>query len=73
MTSAGTNRQIAALQNLLVSEAHRRLMRSGQPDVVPMPPGQIIGRMTKVRPVADVMTTLLQETNEVLDRLHGLR
>jgi len=29
--------------------------------------------MTKVRPVADVMATLLQETNEVLDRLHGLR
>jgi hypothetical protein len=28
--------------------------------------------MTKVRPVADVMATLLQETNEVLDRLHGL-
>jgi NAD(P)H-dependent flavin oxidoreductase YrpB (nitropropane dioxygenase family) len=61
------------LQNLLVSEAHQRLMRSGQPDVVPMPAGQIIGRMTEVRPVADVMATLLQETNEVLDRLHGLR
>ena len=28
------------LQNLLVSEAHQRLMRSGQPDVVPMPAGQ---------------------------------
>ena len=61
------------LQNLLVSEAHQRLMRSGQPDVVPMPAGQIIGRMTEVRPVADVMATLIQETNEVLDRLHGLR
>jgi NAD(P)H-dependent flavin oxidoreductase YrpB (nitropropane dioxygenase family) len=61
------------LQNLLVSEAHQRLMRSGQPDVVPMPAGQIIGRMTEVRPVADVMAALIQETNEVLDRLHGLR
>ena len=48
-------------------------MRSGQPDVVPMSAGHIIGRMTKVRPVADVMATLIQETNEVLDRLHGLR
>ena len=46
-------------------------MRSGQPDVIPMPAGQIIGRMTEVRPVADVMATLLQETNKVLDRLHG--
>ena len=61
------------LQNLLVSEAHQRLMRSGQPDVVPMPAGQIVGRMTEIRPVADVMATLLQETGEVLDRLGGLR
>jgi NAD(P)H-dependent flavin oxidoreductase YrpB (nitropropane dioxygenase family) len=61
------------LQNLLVSEAHQRLMRSGQPDVVPMPAGQIIGRMTEVRPVADVMADLVRETDEVLDRLHGLR
>ena len=46
-------------------------MRSGQPDVVPMPAGQIIGRMTEVRPVADVMAGLIRETDEVLDRLHG--
>ncbi len=57
------------LQNLLVSEAHQRLMRSGQPDVVPMPAGQIIGRMTEVRPVAEVMATLIQETDETLRRL----
>ena len=61
------------LQNLLVSEAHQRLMQSGQPDVVPMPAGQIIGRMTEVRPVADVMAALVRETGEVLDRLGGLR
>ncbi len=61
------------LQNLLVSDAHQRLMRSGQPDVVPMPAGQIIGRMNEVRPVADVMADLLTETDEALDRLHGLR
>ncbi len=61
------------LQNLLVSDAHQRLMRSGQPDVVPMPAGQIIGRMNEVRPVADVMADLIDETDEVLDRLRGLR
>jgi NAD(P)H-dependent flavin oxidoreductase YrpB (nitropropane dioxygenase family) len=61
------------LQNLLVSEAHQRLMRSGQPDVVPMPAGQIVGRMTEIRPVADVMAELTRETAEVLDRLNGLR
>ena len=61
------------LQNLLVSEAHQRLMRSGRPDVVPMPAGQIIGRMTEIRPVADVMADLVRETNQTLDRLNGLR
>ena len=57
------------LQNLLVSEAHQRLMRSGQPDVVPMPAGQIVGRINEVRPVAEVMAALIAETDETLRRL----
>jgi len=61
------------LQNLLVSEAHQRLIRSGQPDVVPMPAGQIVGRITEVRPVADVLADLLTEADETLKRLSGLR
>jgi NAD(P)H-dependent flavin oxidoreductase YrpB (nitropropane dioxygenase family) len=61
------------LQNLLVSEAHQRLMRSGQPDVVPMPAGQVIGRVTEIRAVKDVMAALVHETDEALDRLRKLR
>ena len=61
------------LQNLLVSEAHQRLMRSGQPDVVPMPVGQIVGRMNEVRSVAEVMSALVTETAGALARLEGLR
>jgi NAD(P)H-dependent flavin oxidoreductase YrpB (nitropropane dioxygenase family) len=61
------------LQNLLVSDAHRRLLRSGQPDVVPMPVGQIVGRMNDVRPVAEVMAALLSEAEQTLARLNGLR
>ena len=61
------------LQNLLVSEAHQRLMRSGQPDVVAMPAGQIVGRITEVRPVADVLADLLTEADQTLTRLSGLR
>jgi NAD(P)H-dependent flavin oxidoreductase YrpB (nitropropane dioxygenase family) len=61
------------LQNLLVSDAHQRLMRSGQPDVVPMPAGQIVGRLNEVRPVAEVMAGLVREAGETLDRLAGLR
>ena len=54
------------LQNLLVADAHQRLMRSGQPDVVPMPAGQIVGRISEVRPVAEVMQSLITETDEAL-------
>ncbi len=61
------------LQNLLVSEAHQRLMQSGQPGVVPMPVGQIVGRMNEVHSVAEVMSALLREADEALNRLGGLR
>jgi len=60
------------LQNLLVSEAHQRLMESGNPAVVPMPVGQIVGRMNAVRPVAEVMADLLAEADEALARLGKL-
>jgi len=38
-----------------------------------MPAGQIVGRITEVRPVADVMAELIRETGQALDRVHGLR
>jgi NAD(P)H-dependent flavin oxidoreductase YrpB (nitropropane dioxygenase family) len=60
------------LQNLLVSDAHQRLMESGNPAVVPMPVGQIVGRMNSVRPVAEVMAGLLAEAGEALTRLGKL-
>ncbi|MER7083907.1 nitronate monooxygenase, partial [Saccharopolyspora kobensis] len=61
------------LQNILVSEAHQRIMRAADPSVVSMPVGQIVGRMNQVRPVADVMADLLAELDETIDRLTGLR
>jgi NAD(P)H-dependent flavin oxidoreductase YrpB (nitropropane dioxygenase family) len=61
------------LQNLLVSEAHQRLIRSGRPEVVPMPAGQIVGRITEVRPVAAVMADLIREADHTLERLQSLR
>ena len=57
------------LQNVLVAQAHQRLMHAGAPDVVPMPAGQIVGRMTEIRPVADMIATLVRETGDALDRL----
>ncbi|MDA3648695.1 nitronate monooxygenase family protein [Saccharopolyspora indica] len=61
------------LQNILVSEAHQRIMRAADPSVVSMPVGQIVGRMNQVRPVADVMADLLAELDATVDRLNGLR
>jgi NAD(P)H-dependent flavin oxidoreductase YrpB (nitropropane dioxygenase family) len=61
------------LQNLLVAEAHQRLMRSGNPDVIPMPVGQIVGRMNEVRTVADVIADLVGEFEQTIQRLEGLR
>jgi NAD(P)H-dependent flavin oxidoreductase YrpB (nitropropane dioxygenase family) len=60
------------LQNVLVAEAHRRLMASGDPEVIPMPAGQIVGRLNEIRPVADVMADLVSETEETLRRLGNL-
>jgi NAD(P)H-dependent flavin oxidoreductase YrpB (nitropropane dioxygenase family) len=60
------------LQNVLVADAHRRLMDSGDPAVIPMPVGQIVGRMNEVRPVAEVIAELVREADETLARLGSL-
>jgi NAD(P)H-dependent flavin oxidoreductase YrpB (nitropropane dioxygenase family) len=60
------------LQNILVSEAHARIMRAEDPEVVAMPVGQIVGRLNEVRPVAEVMSGLVGELKEVLERLGKL-
>ena len=61
------------LQNLLVSEAHNRINASGDPDVVSMPVGQIVGRMNEVRPVAAVMDELVMGFEEAVARLDKIR
>ena len=61
------------LQNLLVSEAHSRINASGDPDVISMPVGQIVGRMNEVRPVAAVMADLVAEFEETVNRLDKIR
>jgi NAD(P)H-dependent flavin oxidoreductase YrpB (nitropropane dioxygenase family) len=60
------------LQNLLVAEAHDRISRANDPAVVSMPVGQIVGRMSEIRPVSEVMAALLAETEQTLARLRAL-
>ncbi len=58
------------LQNLLVADAHNRISASGDPDVISMPIGQIVGRMNDVRPVADVVADLVSEFEEAVASLN---
>ncbi|MCW2844376.1 MAG: 2-nitropropane dioxygenase [Nocardioides sp.] len=60
------------LQNLLVAEAHNRINASGDPDVISMPIGQIVGRMNEVRPVADVVADLISDFEAAVQRLDGV-
>jgi len=61
------------LQNLLVAEAHQRIARSDDPEVVAMPVGQIVGRMNSVRPVAELIAELVADFDSTVDRLDNLR
>ena len=61
------------LQNLLVAEAHNRINASNDPDVISMPIGQIVGRMNEVRPVAEVIASLVAEYDEAVERLESYR
>ena len=61
------------LQNLLVAEAHNRISASGDPEVISMPIGQIVGRMNQVRPVAEVMADLVSGFEDAVARLRSIR
>ena len=61
------------LQNLLVAEAHQRIMLSNNPDVVSMPVGQIVGRMNEIRPVADIIAELVADYEKAAERINAAR
>ncbi len=61
------------LQNLLVAEAHQRIMLSNDPDVVSMPVGQIVGRMNEIRPVAEIIDELVRDYETAAARINDAR
>jgi NAD(P)H-dependent flavin oxidoreductase YrpB (nitropropane dioxygenase family) len=61
------------LQNILVSEAHQRMNESDDPGTVAMPIGQIVGRMTEIRPVADIIAELVNGFQDATRRLDDIR
>ncbi|GAA1225069.1 nitronate monooxygenase family protein [Prauserella halophila] len=60
------------LQNLLVAPAHNRIHASSDPSVVSMPVGQIVGRMTEVRAVADIVAELSSGFSAAVGRLNRI-
>ncbi len=61
------------LQNILVSEAHQRMSVSTDPTTVAMPVGQIVGRMDRICPVADIIAELVDGFDQATKRLDGIR
>lgn len=61
------------LQNLLVAPAHDRIHAAADPSVVSMPVGQIVGRLSEVRAVADVIAELTGDFDAAVARLDGIR
>lgn len=57
------------LQNLLVADAHQRMMAADDPSAVSMPVGQIVGRMNAVRPVEELMAELVDEATRTIQAL----
>ncbi len=61
------------LQNVLVAQAHARMSRSHDPSAVAMPVGQIVGRMTEIRPAAAIVAELVAGFDAATRRLETIR
>jgi NAD(P)H-dependent flavin oxidoreductase YrpB (nitropropane dioxygenase family) len=61
------------LQYMATAEAQRRIAKYNVDDLRVMPVGQIVGRMTSVRPVRDVVFDLVAEFVEATERLDHFR
>jgi NAD(P)H-dependent flavin oxidoreductase YrpB (nitropropane dioxygenase family) len=57
------------MQFMLISDALRRIARSGDGELTTYPVGQIVGSMNHVRPAAQVVYDLIEEYVEAIDRL----
>lgn len=61
------------LQYMATAEAQRRVAKFNVDELRVMPVGQIVGRMTSVRPVRDVVFDLMEEFVEATERLDHFR
>jgi NAD(P)H-dependent flavin oxidoreductase YrpB (nitropropane dioxygenase family) len=61
------------LQGILVADAEARIRHHQPVPLVGTPVGQIVGQMNDVRPVAEVIASMLRECEASLDRLAKMR
>ncbi|GAA4091692.1 nitronate monooxygenase family protein [Actinomadura miaoliensis] len=60
------------MQFMLISDALRRINRSGDGELATFPVGQIVGSMNQVKPAAQVVYDLMEEYVEAIERLNTL-
>lgn len=60
------------LQALLIAEAKARIERAGRYDLVRATVGQVVGRLNSFTTVQDVMTSLVTEYIETVERLNAI-
>ncbi|GLW61901.1 monooxygenase [Actinomadura rubrobrunea] len=60
------------LQFMLISDALRRINRSGDGELATFPVGQIVGSMNQVKPAAQVVYELMSEYVEAIERLNAI-
>jgi NAD(P)H-dependent flavin oxidoreductase YrpB (nitropropane dioxygenase family) len=60
------------MQFMLISDALRRISRSGDGELVTFPVGQIVGSMNQVKPAAKVILEMIEEYIEAIERLNAI-
>jgi NAD(P)H-dependent flavin oxidoreductase YrpB (nitropropane dioxygenase family) len=60
------------LQFMLVADAQYRIGRSGRKELMGIPVGQIVGRMSSVKPVRQVVFELVEGFASAVERLEGV-
>jgi NAD(P)H-dependent flavin oxidoreductase YrpB (nitropropane dioxygenase family) len=60
------------MQFMLISDALRRIARSGDGELATFPVGQIVGSMNQVKPAAQVVYDLIEEYVTAIERLNEL-
>jgi NAD(P)H-dependent flavin oxidoreductase YrpB (nitropropane dioxygenase family) len=60
------------MQFMLISDALRRISRSGDGELVTFPVGQIVGSMNQVKPSSKVILDIIEEYIEAIERLNTI-